>query len=80
MSPEEIALKLTQTLRDVFDDETLVAAPELTAGDVDGWDSVNNVRLILSVERQFKIRLAASEVSGLKKLGDLMSLIAAKSA
>jgi acyl carrier protein len=80
VSPEEIEHKLTQTLRDVFDDETLVATPELVPAEVEGWDSVNHVRLVLSVEREFKIRLANSEVTGLKNLGELMSLIAAKSA
>jgi acyl carrier protein len=80
VSPEEIQPKLTQILRDVFDDEALVATPDLTASDVDGWDSVNHVRLILSVERAFKIKFTASEVTSLKKLGDLTKLIAAKTA
>jgi acyl carrier protein len=78
VSDEEIQRKLTQIIRDVFDDDTLVATPELTARDVDGWDSVNHVRLILSVERQFKLKFAASEVTSLKRLGDLTKLIATK--
>jgi acyl carrier protein len=78
VSPEEIQGRLTHLLRDVFDDDTLVATPELTASDVNGWDSVNHVRLILSAEREFKVKFAASEVIGLKKLGDFTKLIAAK--
>jgi acyl carrier protein len=78
VSDEEVQRKLTKILRDVFDGDSVVATPELTAGDVDGWDSVNHVRLILSVEREFKIKFAASEMTGFKKLGDMMQLIAAK--
>lgn len=78
MGPEKVQTKLTQILRDVFDDEHLVAAPSLTAGDVDEWDSLSHVRLILTVERAFGIKFAASEVTGLKNIGDLTRLIEAK--
>jgi acyl carrier protein len=78
VSPEDIQRKLSPILRDLFDDETLVAVPELTASDVEGWDSLNHVRLIMTIEREFKIRFSAAEVMDLKSLGELMDLIAAK--
>lgn len=78
MSPEQVKEKLTQILRDVFDDESLVAAPELTADDVDDWDSLNHIRLILTVEREFGIKFAASETTALKNVGELLGLIQAK--
>ena len=52
--------------------------PGLTAKDVDGWDSLAHVRLLLTVERRFGIRLAGSEVGRLKTAGDLMTLIESK--
>jgi acyl carrier protein len=78
MSPELVKSKLTQILRDVFDDETLVAEPALTAEEVDDWDSLNHIRLILTVEREFGIKFAASETTALKNVGELLSLIQAK--
>ncbi len=80
LSDDEILQRLTGIFQDIFDDETLVATPELTADDVDGWDSINHVRLMLSVERDFRVKFAASEVTSLKNVGDLVRLIKAKAA
>ena len=79
MLREEVQKKLTRILQDVFDDESLAAHPELTADDVEEWDSLNHIRLVVTVEREFGVKFAASEVSGLKNVGDLMELIHAKS-
>jgi acyl carrier protein len=65
-------------LRDVFDDDSLVAGPDLTARQVDGWDSFSHLRLMLSVERSFGVDFAASEISSLKNVGELASLIQSK--
>jgi acyl carrier protein len=66
---------LTEILRDVFDDETIVAQDGLTAGDVDGWDSLTHIRLLLTVERRFQTHFTASDIAGLKTVGDLAELI-----
>jgi acyl carrier protein len=76
---DQIKSKLTLVLRDVFDDDSLVATPELTAGDVDEWDSLSHVRLMLTVEREFSVKFAASEITNLKNVGDLIKLIETKS-
>jgi len=73
----EIETKLQQVFQDVFDDESIEIRPEMTARDVDGWDSMNHLRLILAVERTFKMRLASTKISGLKTVGELIDLIAA---
>jgi acyl carrier protein len=75
MTEAEIFDKLTDVLRRVFDDDRLVARPELTADDVDGWDSLTNIRFVLSVERAFGLRLTAGEVAGLQNIGDLARII-----
>jgi acyl carrier protein len=75
MTREAIYSRLTDVLRDVFDDETLVARPDLTADDVDGWDSFAHIRLMLTVERTFDVDFAASEISSLKNVGELADLI-----
>jgi len=75
MAVETVYEKLTTILRDVFDDDRLVAAPSLTADQVDGWDSFGHLRLIFTVEKSFGVNFAASEITGLKNLGELAELI-----
>ena len=76
---DEIYPKLTELFREVFDDDTLVATPTLTAKDVPGWDSLMHVRLMVSVERMFHIRISAAEIGKMQSVGDLAELIARKS-
>jgi len=75
---EEIYSKFTTIFRDIFDDETLVASPTLSAKDVPGWDSLRNIRLVLTVEKAFGIRLTASEIGRLQNVGDLARLVQSK--
>lgn len=70
--------KLTDILRDVFDDETLIAKPGLTAKDVEGWDSLNNLRFVLAVQKAFGVKFTAHEITSLKNVGELAALVQAK--
>lgn len=70
--------KLTELFRDIFDDDDIVIGDDTTAADVEGWDSLTNIRLILAVETAFSIRLSAAQVSALAQLGDLVSVIERK--
>lgn len=78
MTEAEIYDRLVVVFRDVFDDDEIVISPETTAPDVDGWDSLNHIRLILSIGREFGVQFSASEVAGFKNVGDLVSAIARK--
>ncbi len=80
MPLETIYAKLTGILQDVFDDDTLVARADLTAADVDGWDSFAHLRLIMTVERRFKVRFTAAQISSLKNVGELANLIESRTA
>jgi acyl carrier protein len=71
--------RLSELLGDVLDDDDVVLAPETTARDVAGWDSLANVRFMLAVEQAFKVRFAAAESAHLKNVGELVALIRAKS-
>jgi acyl carrier protein len=75
---EPLEHSLTQIFRDVFDDDTIVLQPDLSAKDVDGWDSLTHIRLILTIEREFHIKFTVTEVGELKSVGGLMDLIQAK--
>lgn len=78
MEQNAIYDKLTEILRNVFDDDDLVARPDLTAAQVDGWDSFAHLRLMLAVEKAFKVNFSASQISGMKNVGELVELIAAR--
>jgi acyl carrier protein len=71
---------LTQIFRDVLDDDELVLKRELTAKDVDGWDSLTHIRLLVTIERKFSIKFTLPEVRELKNVGELADLIQAKTA
>ncbi len=71
---DPVLSRLTPIFREVFDDDALVLTPGMTAGDVDGWDSLAHIRLILSVQKAFGIKFSAVEMSRLKNVGDLMTL------
>jgi acyl carrier protein len=75
METTELYSKLNGVFRSVFDDDEMVVSPELTANDVDGWDSLHHVRLILSVERAFGVKFPAYEVTKLRNVGQLAKLI-----
>ena len=75
MTEIEILAKLTGIFRDVFDDETLVARPEMTAHEVDRWDSLSHIDMILLVEEAFGIRFRTREIADLMNVGDLVRLI-----
>jgi acyl carrier protein len=78
ISEQEIYTRLTTVFRDVFDDETLAPTAETTADDVEEWDSLSHIRLVLSVEREFGVQFSTVELGNLKQVGDLANLVSAK--
>jgi acyl carrier protein len=75
---DTIYARLTSVLREVFDDDTLVATPELHAPDVEGWDSLGNVNLFLAIEQEFGVRFGAGEIGEIRNVGELADLISRK--
>lgn len=78
MDREAVFAALTEVFRDVFQDDELSIAESTTAADVPRWDSLTNIQMILAVERAFKICLTAAQVSGLKDVGGLVTVIESK--
>jgi len=74
MDEAQTYARLTEIFKDVFDDEIPVTA-ELSAKDVDGWDSLTHIRLILTIEKVFNIKFSTSEIGRLEKVGDLVVVI-----
>ena len=60
---------------DVFDVDDLAITDATSAEDIEEWDSLHHIRLIVAIERAFKIRFSNPEVESLKNVGDLVSMI-----
>jgi acyl carrier protein len=78
MQTEEIYAQLTTIFHDLFDDDTLVLTPDLTAAEVPDWDSFNHINLIVAIETRFKIKFKTAELEQLHTVGHLVSLIQTK--
>lgn len=76
----EILEQLTPIFRNVLDDDDLTITPATKAADVDEWDSLAHIHLVVSIEKAFKMRFSAEEVSSLENVGDLVALIIKKQA
>ena len=75
MDEPEIYARLAEIFQDVFDEDSIQLVPELSAKDVDGWDSLTHIRLILTIEKAFKIKFSTSEIGKMETVGDLVTLI-----
>jgi len=75
MDAADIYAKLTTVFEDVFDDDAITLTSGLSARDVDGWDSLTHIRLIVTVEKAFKVKFSTPEIGKLENVGDLVVLI-----
>ena len=73
---ENINERLNEVFRTVFDDDSIVVNRETTADDIEDWDSLEHIRLIGAVEREFGVRFTMKEVSTMKNVGEMMDIIA----
>ena len=79
MTPQDTS-RLAGIFRTLFNDPALELRDDLSARDVDAWDSLNHVNLMILIEDEFRVRFTTSEVSSLQDVGELKRLLAAKSA
>lgn len=75
MTHTEIHQKLTAVFRDVFDSPALEISDATTAKDVEAWDSIMHVNLIVAVEQAFGVTFTTKEVKALANVGDFIQLI-----
>ena len=73
-----IRQRLNRVFRDVFDDDSIQIVEGLTAADMDGWDSLAHVTLVVAVEKEFGLRLNAGEVGKLENVGAMLDLLEAR--
>lgn len=78
MTGDENFLKLQNIIRRVFDDDSLVISRKTCANDVEGWDSLTHVNLIVVIESEFAIKFSLKELAGLNNVGDIADLVDSK--
>ena len=78
MSREEIMDKVTEIFRDVFDDESLTISDNTNSDDIEDWDSLEHIALIVSMEKEFHMKFDIKEVNKLENVGEMIDLIKRK--
>ena len=78
MNRSEIMNKVAQIFRDIFDDEELIINDNTCADDIDDWDSIEHINLILAVEKEFSIKFDMNEIARLKSVGEIVRAIESK--
>ena len=72
---DEIYEKLNEIFREVFDNPEITVTPEMTADDIEEWDSMSHMNLIMMVELRFGIAFEQREVLGFENVGELAKVV-----
>lgn len=78
MEKEEILSRLTPVFRKVFGDNSLVITDQLSALDVEKWDSLSHMLLISEVENEFTIKFKLKDLNKMANVGDMIAIIESK--
>jgi acyl carrier protein len=75
---DEILTETNEIFQDVLDNDAIKLTPETTADDIEEWDSLSHVQLIVAIEKRFKIRFATSEITSYQNVGEMIQGIQKK--
>lgn len=75
MSREEVFERVTDIFRDVFDDDELVISDSTNSEDIEDWDSLEHIQLIVGMEKKFKVKFDIKTVNSLENVGQMVDLI-----
>lgn len=75
MNRAEVYEKLNEVFRDIFDDENISVNDATTADDIEDWDSLEHINLVVAVEKKFNIKFNMGEVNGFKNVGEMADII-----
>jgi acyl carrier protein len=75
MNREEVYERLTEVFIDVFDDEDIKLNDNTTSDDIEDWDSLEHVNLIVAIEKEFGMKFTMGEVTGMKNVGAMVDII-----
>jgi|ETNmetMinimDraft_2_1059921.scaffolds.fasta_scaffold74990_2 acyl carrier protein len=75
MNKEYVLEKVQDIFRDIFDDETLIIKQETSPNNIEDWDSLAQINLIVAIEKDFDIKFNLEEIQKLRNVGDTLALI-----
>lgn len=75
MTREEIYKQLDEVFQDVFDDESIHVNDSTTADDIEDWDSLEHINLVVAIENKFGIKFNMNEVTSMKNVGEMVDII-----
>ena len=78
MDADEIHRRLQAVFRDVFDRDDIVITRSTTSADIEDWDSLANISVVVATEKEFNIKLSLKEIQSLQNVGGMLDLVAAK--
>ena len=78
MNKEQIYSQLTNVFHEIFEDQSIVPTPNMKASDVEEWDSLNHINLIVAIEARLKIKFKTAELESLRDVGHLVEIIEKK--
>ena len=78
MNREEIIGRLGSIFKDIFDEEDLEINDKTTAEDIEDWDSLAHINLVVAIEKEFSVKFALGELQALQNVGDMVGLIIKK--
>lgn len=78
MDRTTILLQLKEIFRDELDNEDIHLTDATTADEVEGWDSLTHIQLVVAIEKQYKIRFSSKEIQSWKNVGELIDSISGK--
>lgn len=74
----EIIEELQEIFREIFDDEDLVLSRETTSDDIEDWDSLTHMQLIVEIEKKYNIKFTIAEIKKAADVGEFIEIIKGK--